>query len=208
LLAARQLEQVGDHVVLVDRAVAQRLDDVTGFLEGALARVDKDPRAPHGPVVALPHLGRIGVLAFAQPLAFDQRPGRQGGAGHDVGRGNRSLALLDGTMLTKRRTACASGLAPHLVRVHAKVRPIREVAIWGRRPAQAEALALRLAASLPDAVGDGANGWPVLPSSSRCCPNTEGSNRLVLSGKTVTSLMPRWRPVQAGITSNVPAGKL
>jgi ornithine cyclodeaminase len=56
-------------------------------------------------------------------------------------------------MLTKRRTACASGLAarylapaaarllmigtgalaPHLIRVHAKVRPIREVAIWGRR---------------------------------------------------------------------------
>ena len=86
----------------------------------------------------------------------------------------QSLALLDGTMLTKRRTACASGLAarylaphnaarllmigtgalaPHLVRVHAKVRPIREVAIWGRRPAQAEALASRLAASLPDALG-------------------------------------------------------
>ncbi len=58
-------------------------------------------------------------------------------------------------MLTKRRTACASGLAsrylsrpdsrrllmigtgalaPQLIRVHAKVRPIAEVAIWGRRP--------------------------------------------------------------------------
>ena len=65
------------------------------------------------------------------------------------------LALLDGGMLTKRRTACASGLAsrylsrpdaarllmigtgalaPHLIRVHCKVRPIREVAIWGRSP--------------------------------------------------------------------------
>jgi len=63
-----------------------------------------------------------------------------------------SLALLDGTMLTKRRTACASGLASRylsrpesrrllmigtgalasqLIRVHAKVRPIEEVAIWG-----------------------------------------------------------------------------
>ena len=69
-----------------------------------------------------------------------------------------SLALLDGAMLTKRRTACASGLAsrylsrpdsrrllmigtgalaPQLIRVHAKVRPIGEVAIWGRRPRQA-----------------------------------------------------------------------
>src|SRR6185295_6409417 len=84
------------------------------------------------------------------------------------------LALLDGTMLTKRRTACASGLAsrylsrpdsarltmigtgalaPHLIRVHAKVRPIREVAIWGRRPEAAAALARELAASLPAALG-------------------------------------------------------
>ena len=85
-----------------------------------------------------------------------------------------TLALLDGTMLTKRRTACASGLAsrylsrsdasrllmigtgalaPELIRVHAKVRPIREVMIWGRTPAQAESLAARLSASLPEAVG-------------------------------------------------------
>jgi alanine dehydrogenase len=85
-----------------------------------------------------------------------------------------SLALLDGTMLTKRRTACASGLAarylsrpnsrrllmigtgalaPQLIRVHAKVRPIEEVAIWGRRPEQASALAQELSESLPLAVG-------------------------------------------------------
>ena len=44
-------------------------------------------------------------------------------------------------------------LAPHLIRVHAKVRPIREVAIWGRRPEAAEALARELAASLPAALG-------------------------------------------------------
>jgi len=85
-----------------------------------------------------------------------------------------TLALLDGTMLTKRRTACASGLAsrylsrtdasrllmigtgalaPELIRVHAKVRPIREVAIWGRTPAHAESLAAGLAQSLPKALG-------------------------------------------------------
>jgi ornithine cyclodeaminase len=84
------------------------------------------------------------------------------------------LALLDGTMLTKRRTACASGLAsrflsrtdstrllmigtgalaPHLIRVHAKVRPIREVAIWGRSPAHAKTLAEELSKSLPAALG-------------------------------------------------------
>lgn len=90
------------------------------------------------------------------------------------GRTGASLALLDGTMLTKRRTACASGLAsrylsrpdstrllmigtgalaPQLVRVHAKVRPIREVAIWGRRPEQAEALAQALGRELPGLLG-------------------------------------------------------
>jgi alanine dehydrogenase len=85
----------------------------------------------------------------------------------------QTVAMLDGTMLTKRRTACASGLAsrylsrpdarqlvmigtgalaPQLIRVHAKVRPIEEVAIWGRRPDQAATLARELSASLPQAL--------------------------------------------------------
>jgi ornithine cyclodeaminase len=85
----------------------------------------------------------------------------------------QTVAILDGTMLTKRRTACASGLAsrylsrpdarrlvmigtgalaPQLIRVHAKVRPIEEVAIWGRRPDQAARLARELSASLPLAL--------------------------------------------------------
>ncbi len=90
------------------------------------------------------------------------------------GTSGQTVAMLDGTMLTKRRTACASGLAsrylsrsdagrllmigtgalaPELIRVHAKVRPIRDVAIWGRTPAHAESLAAALAASLPKALG-------------------------------------------------------
>jgi alanine dehydrogenase len=85
-----------------------------------------------------------------------------------------SVALLDGSMLTKRRTACASGLASRylsrpesrrllmigtgalahqLIRVHAKVRPIEEVAIWGRRPERAQDLARELLDSLPRALG-------------------------------------------------------
>jgi ornithine cyclodeaminase len=44
-------------------------------------------------------------------------------------------------------------LAPELIRVHAKVRPIEDVAIWGRTAAQAEALAARLSVSLPAAIG-------------------------------------------------------
>jgi alanine dehydrogenase len=90
------------------------------------------------------------------------------------GRTGRSEALHDGTVLTKRRTACASGLAarylapldarrlamlgtgalaPHLVRVHAKVRPIEAVQIWGRTPAHADALAVALRGSLPRDLG-------------------------------------------------------
>ena len=65
------------------------------------------------------------------------------------------LAMIDGRMLTLRRTACASALAakylarsdasrllmvgtgalaPHLILAHAQVRPIKEVLIWGRSP--------------------------------------------------------------------------
>lgn len=79
-------------------------------------------------------------------------------------------ALIDGPALTVRRTAAASALAarflaradarrllmagtgalaPHLVRAHAAVRPIREVAIWGRSPDKAERLAAALAGDLP-----------------------------------------------------------
>ncbi|MGE0660786.1 MAG: ornithine cyclodeaminase family protein [Reyranellaceae bacterium] len=76
----------------------------------------------------------------------------------------KPVALMDGTALTRRRTAAASALAsrflsrpdsfrllmvgtgalaPHLIRAHAAVRPIREVAIWGRTRATAQALVER-----------------------------------------------------------------
>jgi alanine dehydrogenase len=79
-------------------------------------------------------------------------------------------ALIDGPALTVRRTAAASALAatylarqdaarmvmvgtgamaPHLVRAHCAVRPVREVSIWGRAPDKARALAAALAPSLP-----------------------------------------------------------
>lgn len=72
------------------------------------------------------------------------------------------LAVIDGRMLTLRRTAAASALAakylaradahkllmigtgalaPHLIRAHATVRPIREVVIWGRNAEKAKTLA-------------------------------------------------------------------
>jgi ornithine cyclodeaminase len=81
------------------------------------------------------------------------------------GRSGEPLAVIDGRMLTLRRTAAASALAsiylsradarrllmigtgalaPHLIMGHATVRPIREVLIWGRTAAKAETLARNL----------------------------------------------------------------
>jgi alanine dehydrogenase len=78
------------------------------------------------------------------------------------------LALMDGPELTARRTACASALAvrylapesaskllmigtgvlaQHLPLAHAAVRPIREVRVWGRNPANAEKIAAALRAA-------------------------------------------------------------
>jgi alanine dehydrogenase len=74
-------------------------------------------------------------------------------------------ALLDGTALTARRTAAASALAAsylarpdcerllmvgtgalagHLIEAHARVRPIRNVLVWGRDLDKAQRLARRL----------------------------------------------------------------
>ncbi len=94
------------------------------------------------------------------------------------------LAMVDGTALTVRRTACASALAasylarenaatllmvgagamaPHLVGAHAAVRPIDRVLVWNRTPGNAEKLVADLAAGgldaavvddLPGAAGD------------------------------------------------------
>jgi alanine dehydrogenase len=76
------------------------------------------------------------------------------------------LAILDGTELTRRRTAAASALAasllaapdssrmlmvgtgalaPHLIDTHALMRPIREVRVWGRRAERAAAVAATFA---------------------------------------------------------------
>jgi len=76
------------------------------------------------------------------------------------------LAMIDGRVLTAWRTACASALAarylartdashlvmigagalaPHLVRAHASVRPIKHVTLWNRTKAKAVSLGFQLA---------------------------------------------------------------
>jgi ornithine cyclodeaminase len=87
-----------------------------------------------------------------------------------------TLAVMDATRLTAWRTAAASALAsrylsrpdaarllmvgagalaPFLVRAHASVRPIREVAVWNRSRPRAEALVAELArAGIAAAIAD------------------------------------------------------
>jgi ornithine cyclodeaminase len=100
-------------------------------------------------------------------------------------------ALIDGQRLTQWRTACASALAasylargdasqllivgagalaPFLARAHAAVRPIREIRIWNRTPANAEKVAAELVshgflARASDDL-DGELGWADIISSA------------------------------------------
>lgn len=181
ILSAEEVDAALDDLVLIDR-----LD--------ALFRAGCEmPVRHHHPIVQPTGAGSADAMLLLMP-AWTRGPGSHVGIKVVTvfpDNGKRSLpsiygqyvlldgetgqpaALLDGTMLTKRRTACASGLAsrylsrpdarrllmigtgalaPQLIRVHAKVRPIEEVAIWGRRPEQAESLAGELSASLPQAL--------------------------------------------------------
>ncbi|ESX80117.1 ornithine cyclodeaminase family protein [Mesorhizobium sp. M0142] len=86
-------------------------------------------------------------------------------------------ALIDGQRLTQWRTACASALAasylaredasrllvvgagalsPFLAKAHSAVRPIKNIRIWNRTPANAEKVAAKLRAEgfAADAAGD------------------------------------------------------
>ena len=81
------------------------------------------------------------------------------------GRSGRPIALMDGPVLTRRRTAATSALAakylarpdserllmvgtgamaPYLIEAHASVRPIASVLVWGRNEAKAKRLARRM----------------------------------------------------------------
>jgi ornithine cyclodeaminase len=171
ILSADEVDAALDDIALIDHLEA-------AFRAGAEVPLRHHHHLPSGTLLLMPawsprHVGIKLVTVFPDnvkrslPSVLGQYVLLDGGTGQPV-------ALLDGTMLTKRRTACASGLAarylaphnaarllmigtgalaPHLIRVHAKVRPIREVMIWGRRQSQADELARQVAASLPAALG-------------------------------------------------------
>lgn len=171
ILSAGEVDSALDDLMLIDRLESM-------FRAGCETPLRHHHALPQGTLLLMPawtarHIG-IKLVTVFPGNARRSLPSVLGQYMLMDGRSGQTVALLDGTMLTKRRTACASGLAarylapasatrllmigtgalaPHLVRVHAKVRPIHEVAIWGRRPEAAEALARELGRSLPAVVG-------------------------------------------------------
>lgn len=130
-----------------------------------------------------------------------------------------SLAIMDGTEITQRRTACASALAadylarpdasrllmvgagvlsPHVVRAHAAVRPIREVQVYNRSRAKSEALVADLtadgfAASVADDLAAATHWADVIScATTSTTPIIEG--RHIRPG-THVDLMGAFRPV-------------
>lgn len=121
-----------------------------------------------GATVAGPYMGMKSVTVFPDNRARSGKPAIHGMYLLLSTETGDTLAILDATRLTVWRTAAASALAsralarpetsrmlmvgagalsPFLIRAHASVRPIREVAVWNRTRANAERLAAEFAGS-------------------------------------------------------------
>ncbi|MCE9681469.1 ornithine cyclodeaminase family protein [Halomonas alkalisoli] len=143
------------------------------------AGVESPPRhhhAMHRPdgeatMLLMPAWERAGYIGVKMVNVFPQNaehglPAISGVYFLSEGTHGRPLACLDGSELTRRRTAAASALAarelarqdastllvvgtgklaPMVIEAHAAVRPITRVRIWGRNPGKAQKLAAEYA---------------------------------------------------------------
>ncbi len=128
------------------------------------------PQAPHATLLLMPAWWPAEGIGTKLLTIFPDNPSRGLPSVQALyllfdGDDGTPRALLDGTELTLRRTAAASALAasflaredaavllmvgagalaPHLIRAHVAVRPIRQVRVWNRTPARARHLAAML----------------------------------------------------------------
>jgi ornithine cyclodeaminase len=129
-----------------------------------------NPGGPEGTLLLMPawqaglHIG-IKVVTIFPDNDARSLPSVMGAYLLLDGKTGAPIALIDGPMLTVKRTAAASALAssylsrpdcerflmigtgslaPYLIMAHASVRPICNVLIWGRSPEKAARLAKRL----------------------------------------------------------------
>jgi alanine dehydrogenase len=167
----------------IDAATLERVLDDSGLVEALRVMFRQGCVAPvrHHHPVAVP--GEPDAMLLLMPAwvegasigvkvvnVFPGNAGRGEAAVNGVyllfsARDGKIEAMLDGNMLTLRRTACASALAAtylaradaarmvmvgtgklarHLIGAHGSVRPIREIRIWGRSRDKAAALAAEL----------------------------------------------------------------
>lgn len=129
------------------------------------------PNGTDASLLVMPAWRDGGAVAVKVVSVFPDNARRNRGAVNAVvllldGETGEPRAIIDGEELTLRRTAAASALAsrylsrhdaqsmlmvgtgtlaPHMVRAHATVRPLKQILIWGRSPEKAAALAASLA---------------------------------------------------------------
>jgi ornithine cyclodeaminase/alanine dehydrogenase-like protein (mu-crystallin family) len=124
--------------------------------------------ASPGATTAGPYMGMKSVTCFPDNGPRNNKPAVAGMYLLLSTETGETLAILDATRLTVWRTAAASALAsrllsrtdssrlvllgagalaPYFIRAHTAVRPIREVVIWNRTLANAEAIASRFASA-------------------------------------------------------------
>jgi ornithine cyclodeaminase/alanine dehydrogenase-like protein (mu-crystallin family) len=139
ILSADDVDAALDDIALIDRLEAL-------FKAGCETPLRHHHVLPEGTLLLMPawtarHIG-IKLVTVFPGNAKRSLPSVLGQYMLLDGRSGQAVALLDGTMLTKRRTACASGLAarylapasatrllmigtgalaPHLIRVHARI---------------------------------------------------------------------------------------
>lgn len=144
--------------------VPQRSVHSIGLPSGSTALFVTMPAWEAGKAIAVklasifpPNAGRGLPVVHAQIVVFNGATGEP-------------MAVVDGTEVTRRRTAAASALAakflaredakrllvvgtgeqaPHNALAHSAVRPIRHIDVWGRSPEKASATIKRLRQKLP-----------------------------------------------------------
>jgi len=194
-------------VQLVSAEEIHALAPPAALIEALRAAFRAPPQVPSRQVLRLPHsagersflsmpaFGADGAAVVKLVTVVPDNPARQLPAVQGVlvvfDRDGTPAALLDGTAITRARTAAASALAssylsradsshlvvigtgalaPYMVAAHAAVRPIRRVSVCGRNPGAGASTVAAVRAQLPGvtvAVSDA--GSAVAAADIVCC---------------------------------------
>ncbi|MBB5352112.1 1-pyrroline-2-carboxylate reductase [NAD(P)H] [Haloferula luteola] len=130
---------------------------------------------------------------YSKILVFDRR--------HGV-----PLALVDGASVTYWRTAGVSALAadvlarkdaesllllgtgrlaPYLIRAHASVRPLKRIAVWGRRPEKAQEVVETVKSEFPEIDFQVASELPTACGEADVIVSATGSSEILVRGAWV-----------------------